>query len=84
MNEATHDELLAIFRKYTSDFTPWGFRDRDQGGADCSCGCRFFHVLEGRRGGDWGVCFCPQSPRRGLLTFEHQGCLHFEAEEETE
>lgn len=84
MAEASHDDLLAVFRKYTSDFEPWGLRDRDQGGADCSWGCRYFHQLEGRRGGDWGVCFCRTSARRGLLTFEHQGCQQFEAEVETE
>lgn len=51
MAEATHDELLAVFRKYTSDFEPWGLRDRNKGGADCSWGYRYFHQLEGRRRG---------------------------------
>ena len=41
---------------------------------DCSCGCVFHHALDGITGMDWGVCCCPQSPRAGLLTFEHMGC----------
>lgn len=43
---------------------------------DCSCGCYYFIELEGN--GDWGVCCNPESPRAGLLTWEHQGCKgHF-------
>jgi hypothetical protein len=30
-------------------------------------------------GNDWGVCSNPESPRAGLLTFEHQGCTAFQA-----
>jgi hypothetical protein len=45
---------------------------------DCSGGCRWYHILAGRRGQDWGVCANPRSPRAGLLTFEHQGCREFE------
>lgn len=41
---------------------------------DCSCGCKFFHTLGGIVGMDWGVCCCQESPRAGLLTFEHMGC----------
>lgn len=41
---------------------------------DCSCGCYFFHPLLGDLQKDWGVCTNPQSPRAGLLTFEHIGC----------
>lgn len=41
---------------------------------DCSCGCVFHHCLAGITGMDWGVCCCPESPRAGLLTFEHMGC----------
>ena len=46
---------------------------------DCSCGCKWFHVLDGKTGADWGVCFNKDSPRAGLLTFEHMGCHHFKA-----
>jgi len=31
---------------------------------------------------DWGVCSNLQSPRAGLLTFEHMGCRLFEEGEE--
>jgi hypothetical protein len=40
--------------------------------------------LDGTHGMDWGVCTEPQSPRAGLLTFEHMGCPHFEQEPEEE
>lgn len=52
-----------------------GTDTNDHSKPDCSCGCMFFHILAGINGGDWGVCCCPQSPRAGLLTFEHMGCL---------
>lgn len=45
----------------------------DRFGVDCSCGCRYFIELDGQ--GDWGVCQNPKSPRSGLLTWEHMGCL---------
>ena len=44
---------------------------------DCSCGCKYFFLLEGELGADWGVCGNLNGPRAGLLTFEHQagrGC----------
>jgi hypothetical protein len=44
---------------------------------DCSCGCKYFIELSGMVGSDWGVCYHPESPRRGLLTFEHMGCKYF-------
>jgi hypothetical protein len=44
---------------------------------DCSCGCYFFHPLLGDLQTDWGVCTNPQSPRAGLLTFEHMGCAFY-------
>ncbi|MBU4200917.1 MAG: DUF3027 domain-containing protein [Verrucomicrobia bacterium] len=73
-----HDRLWKLARKLPSDFEPYGKRDRDTDcGPDCSCGCRFFLKLEGTLGNDWGVCACPSSPRRGLLTFEHMGCKAF-------
>jgi hypothetical protein len=72
---ATHDELWAVCRKLPTDFQPYGDRERDE--PDCSAGCRWFHALEGQVGFDWGVCANPESPRAGLLTFEHQGCEKF-------
>jgi hypothetical protein len=44
---------------------------------DCSSGCYFFHRLLGDLQADWGVCTNPQSPRAGLLTFEHMGCAFY-------
>ena len=74
--EATHEELWQITTNMPTDFEPYGQRVRN-GHADCSCGCKFYHTLEGHRGADWGVCWNPASPRVGLLTFEHQGCPEF-------
>ena len=60
-----------------SDFAPWGLASREDDGyrCDCSCGCRWYRELAGDLGDDWGVCTKLTSPRRGLLTFEHQGGL---------
>jgi hypothetical protein len=74
---ATHDELVQIMIAKPTDFDPWGNRTRDDPDTchnDCSCGCNFYHVLDGEVRSDWGVCTNPKSPRVGLLTFEHQGC----------
>ena len=71
-----HEHLLSICRCLPSDFEPYGERERD--GADCSCGCKHFLKLPGKLGMDWGVCANANSPRVGLLTFEHQGCEQFE------
>lgn len=49
---------------------------------DCSCGCYWFWELDGGLGADWGVCCNRQSPRAGLLTFEHMGCKFFQKNEE--
>jgi hypothetical protein len=73
----THEHLLSVVKKLPTDFEPWGKREPGTGG-DCSCGCRWFHVLKGSLESDWGICANPKSPRVGLLTFEHQGCPQFE------
>lgn len=54
------------------------------GGQIVECGCKYFLPLEGSLRFDWGVCMNPNSPRVGLLTFEHQGCRAFEYDENTE
>jgi hypothetical protein len=72
-----HARLLELAVEMESDFEPYGKRSRD--GPDCSCGCRHFAILDGPLGADWGVCMSKNSPRAGLLTFEHQGCPAFEA-----
>lgn len=79
-----HDLLSNKVVNLPTDFQPYGERDRDEGGADCSCGCKHFLALEGDLGMDWGVCGNVQSPRCGLLTFEHQGCEEFEYDPEDE
>jgi len=75
-----HKKLLElIVIKVSSDFEPFGSRSRQENwGPDCSCSCKFFLKLEGDLGSDWGVCSNHQSPRKGLLTHEHQGCPFFE------
>jgi hypothetical protein len=45
---------------------------------DCSCGCAYFLEVADKLGADWGVCLNPVSPRCGLLTFEHMGCLYWD------
>lgn len=75
--ESLHEHLHAICCHLPSDYQPYGQRERT--GPDCSCGCKHFLKLPGKLGMDWGVCANPDSPRTGLLTFEHQGCEQFEA-----
>ena len=82
MTDIRHRALLDIVRKLPSDFAPWGQRSREEGwGPDCSCGCRWYVRLEPGLQLDWGVCRNAASPRCGLLTFEHQGCRQFDADE---
>ena len=71
----SHEALWEVVKKLPTDFEPYGERERLS--EDCSCGCRWYHLLAGNRGKDWGVCANPKSPRAGLLTFEHQGCPEF-------
>lgn len=70
-------KLLQIVRRLDTDYEPFGSTEHN--GSDCSCGCRHFVKLAHEIGNDWGVCTNPESPRVGLLTFEHQGCGTFEA-----
>jgi len=81
----THDELWAVCKLDVEDYEPYGKVDRDvaaekYGAGDCSSGCRWFHKLDGTVGMDFGVCGNPRSHRKGLLTWEHQGCRAFEAD----
>jgi hypothetical protein len=77
INEATHDQLKNAVHRFDLDFG-WTHKTSKP---DCSCGCKWYHALEGDRSGDWGVCFNILSPRCGLLTFEHMGCNGFEPRE---
>lgn len=80
----THEHLIEICKWLPEDYAPYGELERwpeddpDAVGADCSCGCVWYAPLEGPLSSDWGVCTHPMSHRCGLLTFEHQGCRHFE------
>ncbi len=70
------DKFLRIVRTLESDYQPFG--KAESNGSDCSSGCRHFFKLAGESASDWGVCASSDSPRAGLLTFEHQGCAAFE------
>lgn len=81
---ASHEQLWSVCPR-PSDLEEWRRLSGQQEGewlSDCSCGCRWFHPLEGLRGADWGVCFNPMSPRAGMVTFEHMGCRGFEEEKD--
>ncbi len=87
MKKITHEHLQFAVQNLPEDYEPYGQVDRqtaDKGNwaPDCSCGCLFYAQLEGMLGLDWGVCANPESHRVGLLTFEHQGCIHFEKQED--
>jgi|ERR1035437_8744893 hypothetical protein len=73
----THEQLFQVLKELPTDYAPYGKMERRDLG-DCSCGCRWYHLLAGKRGSDWGVCADPASPRSGLLTFEHRGCPQFQ------
>lgn len=76
------DQFWPVLTRLDTDYEPYGKRSNNERGADCSCGCKFFKPLYDERDGswdcDWGVCINPKSPRAGLLTWEHQGCHHYE------
>lgn len=83
-NYSLHSLFLNSVKRLWSDFEPYGKRSREEDGPDCSCGCRWFLTVEGNLGLDWGVCSNPNSPRFSLLTFEHQGCLEYEDDNESQ
>ena len=66
--------LPSDYRDYGGEIIRW--QDETIDYPDCSCGCRFWIPLydAGREmwDTDWGVCANPDSPRAGLLTWEHQ------------
>jgi len=76
----SHNKLMELaLIKLPCDFEPYGTRSREQDyGPDCSCSCKYFIKLAVDLGDNWGVCTNRHSPRKGLLTFEHQGCRFFE------
>ena len=82
MTDPRHYALLEVVKKLPSDLEPMGEGSREhEWGPDCSCGCRWYVRLEPSLQLHWGVCRNPASPHCGLLTFEHQKCRQFEADE---
>jgi hypothetical protein len=85
-DDENHDVVWEACKKLPEDYTPYGkderWSDPELGYPDCSVGCRHNYLLADRYGeqlgADWDVCTNPKSHRCGLLTFEHQGCHHFE------
>ena len=75
MSDDLHSLLWSVVKQEPQDYKPYGSTSRE--GSDCSCGCKWYLVLE-RAPLDWGVCINKKSHRCAKLTFEHQGCLHFE------
>lgn len=69
-----HEDLKKCVKNLPEDYEPYGKKPRWY--LDCSSGCLAFVKLAGELGNDWGVCTNPDSHRCGLLTFEHQGCVH--------
>lgn len=71
-------DIWNVVKILPTDYTDYGgkiqrWQDPNLTYPDCSSGCRHFWTLDS----DWGVCCNTQSPRAGLLTFEHQageGC----------
>jgi len=85
--QSLHEKLWEICKTLPEDYEPYGSGSREEGDrwyGDCSCGCKYYLPLEGKLGADWGVCHNPKSHRCGLLTFEHQGCQHFEFDKSSE
>jgi hypothetical protein len=80
------DLLWQVVKRLPTDYTEYGgkvkrWEDVEGYYPDCS-GCQRFHrlhnVTESSWDSDWGVCANPDSPRAGLLTWEHQagvGCF---------
>ena len=75
-----------VLKILPTDYTDYGgqvkrWEDVEGYYPDCS-GCRRFHRLHDPNelswDSDWGICANPNSPRAGLLTWEHQagvGCF---------
>jgi hypothetical protein len=81
-----HQKLLNCMKILPTDYQEYGgeikrWEKSDLNYPDCSSGCKYYVLLEGKLGMDWGVCSKKDSPRAGLLTFEHQagfGCFEQE------
>ena len=67
------DPLWTVLKRLPSDYSDYGglverWADPTLDYPDCSSGCRHWREMDA----DWGVCANPNSPRAGLLTWEHQ------------
>lgn len=84
----THKTLWEVLKRLPTDYKDYGgeierWAEENVSYPDCSCGCKFFVPLDGSLGFDWGVCGKKDSPRSGLLTWEHQAGFNcFEGEED--
>lgn len=75
------DPLWKVVKILPADYTDYGgeierWQDPNQNYPDCSSGCKHYRRLiskyETIEDADWGVCCNVNSPRAGLLTWEHQ------------
>lgn len=67
------DARWRVVRVLPTDYSDYGgqvirWQDSNLSYPDCSSGCRHWCAMDP----DWGVCVNPDSPRAGLLTWEHQ------------
>jgi hypothetical protein len=82
------DPLWQVLKRLPTDYFDYGgdikrWEDPNKDYPDCSSGCKHYITLEHDYGYDWGVCSNPDSPRAGLLTWEHQAgvdCFEYESE----
>lgn len=75
------DPLWQVVKILPTDYTDYGgeierWAAAEKNYPDCSSGCRHYRRLHSQyedvADADWGVCANPESPRAGLLTWEHQ------------
>ena len=67
----THEQLWQIVRKLPTDSEPYGKMKRETS-CDCSGSCRWYHVLAGRRGQDWGGAPAAGAGRESPLMYTAQ------------
>lgn len=89
------DPKWKVLKVLPTDYTDYGgqlerWKLIDLNYPDCSCGCKWWVPLYNEQydsaDGDWGVCTNPQSPRAGLLTWEHQAgfkCFEWDTKNDT-
>jgi hypothetical protein len=78
-------KLPSDYKDYGGDIERWKYIDVNY--PDCSSGCKHWRPLWDEPNeyadADWGICSKKDSPRAGLLTWEHQagfGCFEYERE----